>query len=120
MCSSSIESVEKLHLASCPQVGTLALKVGARKGCSPRDIGSLMSRQGLGKSPIEKLHVHAVDLAVAATEAAEHKPLVLRSRRSSNAESPMAVDCVADEAYLHQLEALLEEYFDEYLLEGLQ
>ena len=98
-------------------MGTLALKLGASKGCTAFHIGSVMTRQLKGKSPIEKLHARAVDLALS-EDAAKGKlspTTAIVPRPYRRAMSAMAVETVSDEKYFLHLEAALNEYFDDVL-----
>ena len=114
-----------MHDASLhAQVGTLVLKLGAEKGCTPRDVGRIMCREGLGKSTIEKLHARAVELAMAGDPSSpRHDSSLaiahLKQGPRSWHSSPMAIECVSDEVYLRHLAGVLDEYFDEYLDEVL-
>lgn len=100
----------------------MVLKMGAARGCTARDLGCIMMRQGMGKSPIEKLHARAVELAAAPASSgrAASSCLSTYSRLPASTSACMAVDFVSDDAYLHHLEGVLEEYLEEILLEGLQ
>lgn len=102
------------------------LKLGAVKGCTPRDIGCIMCRECTGKSPIEKLHARAVDLALAEQHTSsdhDHSGLAMvhleRGHRSLQG-SPMAVHLMSDEVYLKHLTSVLNDYLTELLLADLQ
>ena len=43
----------------------MILKEGAARGCSPRTLGSILAREGLGKSHVEKMHHLVLQLACA-------------------------------------------------------
>ncbi|DBA97278.1 hypothetical protein WJX77_011492 [Trebouxia sp. C0004] len=80
-------------------VCTMLLKKGAARGMTPFSIGNIMCREALTKSPLEKLHKHALDLAAAHFQV-------------SKAE-------VTNEHYLLHMSAVLDEYLDETMLEGV-
>lgn len=80
-------------------VCTMLLKKGAARGMTPFSIGNIMCREALTKSPLEKLHKHALDLSAA------HFQI-------SKAE-------VTNEQYLQHMSAVLDEYLDETMLEGV-
>ncbi|CAL8472363.1 g11906 [Coccomyxa elongata] len=78
------------------RVLTALLKKAAARGMSPFDIGSIMCREGMGKSPLEKLHSRATAQAAAAGPAASAEPLYLRCMDK-------LVDEYLEEAVLDQL-----------------
>ncbi len=80
-------------------VCTMLLKKGAARGMTAFSIGNIMCREALTKSPLEKLHKHALDLSAA------HFQI-------SKAE-------VTNEQYLQHMSAVLDEYLDETMLEGV-
>lgn len=80
-------------------VCTILLKKAAARGMTPFSIGSIMCREALTKSPLEKLHKHALDVAAAHYQV-------------SKAE-------VTNEQYLQHMTPLLDEYLDETMLEGV-
>lgn len=90
------------------RVCTMLLKKGAAAGLTPYQIASIMCRQGVGKSPLEKLHTNALVLAAAAGGGA-------RVRRTSRLGDLASLEL---QAYLNQMEMLLDQYLEEFLLEG--
>jgi hypothetical protein len=89
------------------RVCTMVLKKGAKAGLTPSQIAGVLCREGLTKSVVEKLHSNAMHLAkmqqgVSATASASS----LKER-----EVDMAV-------YMRHMEQLLDEYLEEFLLEG--
>jgi len=80
-------------------VCTMLLKKGAARGMTPFSIGNIMCREALTKSPLEKLHKHALDLAAAHFQISKAK--------------------VTNEQYLQHMSAVLDEYLDETMLEGV-
>jgi hypothetical protein len=102
------------------RVCTLVLQRGAAAGLSPSQIAGVLCREGLSRSVIEKLHSNAVHLARAGASAAS------RSSRSSSSSSSVvssrashsSAGSVPLAAYMAQLECLLGEYLEEFLLDG--
>ncbi|KAK9814552.1 hypothetical protein WJX72_007787 [[Myrmecia] bisecta] len=90
------------------KVCTMLLKKAAAKGLTAFDIGSVMCRESLTKSPLEKLHSRAVALASGQHEHSHGKP--------SQGGFSQAV-------YLEHMGQLLDEYLaeqeEEFVLEGL-
>jgi len=80
-------------------VCTMLLKKGAARGMTPFSIGNIMCREALTKSPLEKLHKHALDLAAAHLQISKVE--------------------VTNEHYLQHMSAVLDEYLDETMLEGV-
>ena len=80
-------------------VCTMLLKKAAARGMTPFAIGSIMCREALTKSPLEKLHKHALDVAASQFQV-------------SKAE-------VTNEQYLQHMTAILDEYLDETMLESV-
>lgn len=83
----------------------MALKKGAKAGLTPSQIASILCREGLTKSPIEKLHSNAMHLAKASNAAA------------ANAGGKRSDDL---QLYMRQMELLLDEYLEDFLLEGAE
>jgi hypothetical protein len=75
---------------------TLVLQKGAAAGLTPSQIAAIICREGLTKSPIERLHSNALQL----------------SKAGADARMP-----VSRSAYLQKLGALLDEYLEDYVLE---
>lgn len=92
----------------------MALQIGASKGCSARQIGTMMMRPGVGKakSAIEKLHTHAVDLALAEQYPMQGSIALSHAIVPRSHWAPMAVGTVSDERYFHHLKQVVAEYFD--------
>ena len=80
-------------------VCTALLKKAASRGFTPYSIGNIMCREALTKSPLEKLHKHALDLAAAAFGVSKAN--------------------VTHEQYMQHMTAILDEYLDETMLEGV-
>lgn len=80
-------------------VCTMLLKKGAARGMTPFTIGNIMCREALTKSPLEKLHKHALDSAAARFQISKAD--------------------VTNEHYLQHMSAVLDEYLDETMLEGV-
>lgn len=80
-------------------VCTMLLKKGAARGMTPFEIGSVMCREALTMSPIEKLD------KLALTQAA--------------AEFGVGRSEVTNDQYLQHIAAVLDEYLDENVLESL-
>ena len=80
-------------------VCTMLLKKGAARGMTPFEIGSVMCREALTMSPIEKLD------KLALTQAA--------------AEFGVDRSEVTNDQYLQHMAAVLDEYLDENVLESL-
>ncbi|KAK9796685.1 hypothetical protein WJX73_009691 [Symbiochloris irregularis] len=99
------------------KVGTLALQIGASKGCTARQIGTMMTREGTfkSKSAIEKLHMRAVDLALAEEYSMQGQLALSHAIVPRSHFSPMAVGAVADDRYFHHLKQVVAEYFDDVL-----
>jgi hypothetical protein len=91
------------------RVCTMLLKKGAAAGLTPYQIASIMCRQGLGKSALEKLHANALVLAAATSGAGNRVPAGSRLSELSGLEQ---------REYYHQMELLLGQYLEEFLLEG--
>jgi hypothetical protein len=87
------------------RVCTMVLKKGAKAGLTPSQIASILCREGLTKSVIEKLHSNAMHLAKA----------------SGHATAKGAGQCTDDmRQYLKHMELLLDEYLEDFLLEGAE
>ena len=80
-------------------VCTMLLKKAAARGLTPFSIGNIMCREALTKSPLEKLHKHAMDVAAAQCQV-------------SKAE-------VTNEQYLQHITTILDDYLDETMLEDV-
>lgn len=78
---------------------TMLLKKGAARGMTPFEIGSIMCREALMMSPIEKLDKRALSVAAA--------------------ELGIARSQVNNEQYLQHMAAVLDEYMDEIMLENV-
>lgn len=95
-----------LHLRSdCKRVAratTLVLQMGAVRNLTPFAIASVMCRESLTKSPLEKLHVRALQLS---------RGKAFLSLTSDAAALSSASD--HEEAYFHHLRELLVQYLDE-------
>eukprot|EP00878_Enallax_costatus_P000279 GHUV01000350.1.p1 GENE.GHUV01000350.1~~GHUV01000350.1.p1 ORF type:complete len:646 (+),score=230.80 GHUV01000350.1:469-2406(+) len=87
------------------RVCTMVLKKGAKAGLTPSQIASILCREGLTKSPVEKLHSNAMHLA-----------------KASDAAAASAGGKRADgmELYMRHMELLLDEYLEDFLLEGAE
>lgn len=83
------------------RVCTMVLKKGAKAGLNPSQIASILCREGLTKSVIEKLHSNALHLAKASSQNAVGKPDDM-------------------EQYLMHMDMLLDEYLEDFLLEGAE
>lgn len=88
------------------RVCTMVLKKGAKAGLTPSQIASILCREGLTKSPIEKLHSNAMHLAKASSAANG-------TNGSPRGEVDMAL-------YMKRMDALLDEYLEDILLEGAE
>jgi hypothetical protein len=85
------------------RVCTMVLKKGAKAGLNPSQIASILCREGLTKSVIEKLHSNAMQLAKASDQAA-----MIGGGK-----------CADDMGqYLKHMDMLLDEYLEDFLLEG--
>jgi len=91
------------------RVCTMLLKKGAAAGLNSYQIASIMCRQGLGKSALEKLHANALVLAAATAGAGNRVPAGSRLNELSGLEQ---------QEYYRQMELLLDQYLEEFLLEG--
>lgn len=80
-------------------VCTMLLKKGAARGMTPFEIGSVMCREALTMSPIEKLDKRALSLAAA--------------------DFGVTRSAVTNNQYMQHMEAVLDEYLDENVLENL-
>lgn len=80
-------------------VCTMLLKKAAARGMTPFGIGTIMCREALTKSPLEKLHKHAMLLAASQFQVSKAQ--------------------VTNEQYLQHMTAVLDEYLDETMLEGV-
>lgn len=87
------------------RVCTMLLKKAAAAGLSPYQIGCIMSRQALTKCPLEKLHANAVQLA-AASSFTNGFGMGFRAQQ------------VDDKLYLDHMGKMMDEYLEEFLLEG--
>lgn len=83
------------------KVCTMVLKKGAKAGLTPSQIACILCREGLTKSVVEKLHSNAMHLAKASSGASAGKDVQLG-------------------LYMKHMEQLLDEYLEEYLLEGTE
>jgi hypothetical protein len=90
------------------QVCTSLCKKGVRRGMTPYAIGSIMCREGLGQSPLEKLHSRAVRLALLEVYG-QHNWAAFRADLDQMA--------VPDAVYLRHMDDCLDEYLDEACLE---
>ena len=81
----------------------MLLKKAARKGLTPATIAGIMCRETLTKSPLEKLHGHAMELA------GNELPGGLGKHASG----------IPDELYLSKMAEVLDEYLDDLVLEDV-
>lgn len=88
------------------RVCTLTLKKCAAAGLSPSQVAGIVCREGLTKSVIEKLHSNALHLARAAGGGSGMDGAGRAGRDSASLA-----------AYMRHMDALLDEYLEEYLLE---
>eukprot|EP00879_Flechtneria_rotunda_P001456 GHRR01001610.1.p1 GENE.GHRR01001610.1~~GHRR01001610.1.p1 ORF type:complete len:608 (+),score=281.81 GHRR01001610.1:779-2602(+) len=84
------------------RVCTMVLQKGAKAGLTPYQIAGILCREGLTKSVVEKLHSNAMQMAKAAS-----------SVGSSRSKAKLTL-------YMQHMEQLLDEYLEEYLLEGAE
>ncbi|CAL5224925.1 g7694 [Coccomyxa viridis] len=75
------------------RVLTMLLQKAASRGLTPFHIGSIMCREGMGKSPLEKLHS--------------------RATAQTCASSGAGLSAAAEPVYLRHMEQLMEEYLSE-------
>lgn len=102
----AILQAHKIHLREeCKtvlHVCTMLLKKGACLGLSPYQIGCIMSRTGLTKSPLEKLHHHAMHLAMV-----EQHGTAWPSSKN-----------VSEDIFLRQFGVVLDEFLEDFVLDG--
>jgi hypothetical protein len=87
------------------RVCTMVLKKGANAGLTPSQIAGVLCREGLTKSVVEKLHSNAMHLAK-------------MQQGASASASSLKERGVDMSAYMRHMEQLLDEYLEEFLLEG--
>jgi hypothetical protein len=89
------------------RVCTMVLKKGAKAGLNPSQIAGILCREGLTKSVVEKLHSNAMHLAK-----------MQQGAPASASASSLKERGVDMRAYMRHMEQLLNEYLEEFLLEG--
>lgn len=89
------------------RVCTMVLKKGAKAGLTPSQIAGVLCREGLTKSVVEKLHSNAMHLAK-----------MQQGASASASASSLKERGVDTPVYMRHMEQLLDEYLEEFLLEG--
>lgn len=109
------------HLRLSPEservfkASTMLLQKGAARGLSPYAIGLIMCREEeTVRSPMEGIHANALQLATSETSAvvAGHGAALMRH-------ATVADTGAFEAAYVRHLGALLDEYLDDLVLEGM-